>query len=215
MEDLDYEVLHPNVYYFPSPFDDIEKLVDTIEEVNSEAITPWDTWYAGNTDDTHPYGDIKVLRREKLDLETEPETKEKALYVLNDLAKTMEKCCTVYMKEHGVDTEEELDYLNKNLYEPRQVFGLRRYNETEAMGPHRDGSSEQSDNYTIAVYFDSDYEGGEISIVEEGVNVAVKPNKGSIVIFPSDYLHESRPLTKGRKTMITHVHRTINKWIEL
>jgi predicted 2-oxoglutarate/Fe(II)-dependent dioxygenase YbiX len=67
---------------------------------------------------------------------------------------------------------------------------------------------------TIAVYLDDEYTGGELAIVHKGLDIVIKNVAGSIVVFPSNYLHESRMLTSGRKTIITHVHLAMAKIIE-
>lgn len=209
MAKLDYEILHENVYYFTNPFPDIAKLMSTVEDVNSHAVSPWETWYANNTDEGYPYGEVKTLNFFKVKDEKDPLIKEKAEYVLNNLIGTMEACCREYMIQHGA-SEEELQHLKTDMFEGMNYYGIRRYNENESMGPHPDRVEEDRDTYTISVYLDDDYEGGELGIVQPGVDALIKPNPGSIVVFPSGYLHESKLLTKGRKTIITHVHTTLN-----
>lgn len=213
MAELEYEVLHKNVYYFPNPFSDIEKLMRTVEEVNSHAVTPWQTWYANNTDEGYPYGEVKALNFFKLNDESDTEVKEKAKYVLDEMIGTMEACCRAYMVGHGA-SEEELEHLRSDMFEGMNYYGIRRYNENESMGPHPDRVEEDRDTYTISVYLDDNYDGGELGIVQPGVDALIKAKAGSIVVFPSGYLHESKLLTRGRKTIITHVHTTLNPIID-
>jgi len=208
MAELEYEVLHENVYYFPNAFPQIKELMQAVEEVNSKAVTPWETWYANNTDEGYPYGEVKTLNFFNLSQETDPDTKEKAEYVLNTIIGTMEACCREFMVQHGAD-QEELENLKSDMFEGMNYYGIRRYNENESMGPHPDRVEEDKDTYTISVYLDDDYEGGELGVVQPGVDALIKPNAGSIVVFPSGYLHESKLLTSGRKTIITHVHTTL------
>lgn len=212
MAELEYEVLHKNVYYFTNPFPDINKLMDTVEQVNSKAVRPWETWYADNTETGYPYGEVKTLNFRLLDEEDE-ETKEKASYVIQTLIETMHKCCHEFMVQHGAD-EEELEHLRADMFEGNNYYGIRRYNENEDMGPHQDRVVEGLDTYTISVYLDDDYDGGELGIPQEGVNALIKPKAGSIVVFPSGYYHESKLTTRGRKTIITHVHTTLKPIID-
>ena len=211
MAKLEYEILHKNVYHFTQPFPDIAKLMSLVEEVNSRAVTPWTTWYADNTEQGYPYGEVKTLNFNMLDGE-DPETKDKASYVLNTLVETMHACCHEFMVKHGA-TEEELEHLKKDMFEGNNYYGIRRYNENEDMGPHQDRVVEGKDTYTISVYLDDDYDGGELGIPQEGVDAFIKAKAGSIVVFPSGYLHESKLTTRGRKTIITHVHTTLNPMI--
>lgn len=213
MAEIEYEVLHKNVYYFPGIIQDIEHLMKTLDEVNSLSVTPWETWYANNSSEGYPYGDLKVLSYAKLDQETDPDVKEKSSYILNSILGSMETAAAIFMKAHGA-SQEELDHLHGDIFGSTNVYGIRKYNENEDMGPHPDRVEEHTDTYTIAVYLDDAYDGGELGIVQPGIDILIKNKAGSIVVFPSGYLHESKKLTNGRKTIITHVHTTLKPMIE-
>jgi len=207
MAALDYEVLHENVYYFPGAIPEIVELMAALEELNSVAVTPWETWYADNTLEGYPYGEVKTLNLQLLDQEFNPEVRAKASYVINTLLDRMHDTCEVFMRAHGA-TDFEVSLIRKTMFEDNNFYGIRRYNENEDMGPHSDRVVDGRDTYTISVYLDDSYEGGELGISQEGVAVIIKPKAGGIVVFPSGYLHESKMTANGRKTIITHVHTT-------
>ena len=210
---LKYEILHRNVYYFPAVFTDIAKLMDTLESVNSKAVTPWTTWYANAEQDGYPYGDLKTLNMHEISSELDPDIRAKSEYVIYEFLNTMEACCREFMVQHGA-SDDELVELHDGLFNRGAYYGIRRYNEAESMGPHPDRVEDGRDTYTISVYLDDEYEGGELAVVQEGVDAIIKAKAGSIVVFPSGYLHESKVLTKGRKTIMTHVHSTLNPIID-
>jgi hypothetical protein len=210
---LKYEILHRNVYYFPAVFTDIAKLMDTLESVNSKAVTPWTTWYANAEQDGYPYGDLKTLNMHEISSELDPDIRAKSEYVIYEFLNTMEACCREFMVQHGA-SDDELAELHDGLFNRGAYYGIRRYNEAESMGPHPDRVEDGRDTYTISVYLDDEYEGGELAVVQEGVDAIIKAKAGSIVVFPSGYLHESKVLTKGRKTIMTHVHSTLNPIID-
>jgi predicted 2-oxoglutarate/Fe(II)-dependent dioxygenase YbiX len=58
--------------------------------------------------------------------------------------------------------------------------------------------------YTVIVYLNDDYDGGELYF--KNFDIKIKPKAGSIVIFPSvkPYIHESLPVLTNRKMLITH-----------
>lgn len=213
MSDLEYEVLHKNVYYFPGVIKDIDIVMRTLDEVNSLSVTPWEIWYANNDAKENPYGDLKTLNYSDLENESDPTIKEKSSYILNSILGSMEIACAKFLVQHGAP-QMELDHLHKEIF-GGHTYGIRRYDENKDMGPHRDMVVEGRDTITIAVYLDDDYEGGELGIVQEGMDIAIKNKAGSIVVFPSAYLHESRSLHSGRKTIITHVHMPIETYVEL
>lgn len=205
MSAVEYEVLHENVYYFPSAIADIADVVQAIEDVNSHTITPWEVWYANNDSKENPYGQLKVMTWEGLGLETDLATKTRAEYALNSIVGALEECGSIFIESHG-GSSEDLEALHEDLHIEKQVFGVRRYDEGKDMGPHNDRVLDDRDTFTIAAYLDSDYEGGQLVVQAPGADIEIELNAGSIVVFPSKYLHESKKLLSGRKTMITHVH---------
>lgn len=213
MSDLEYEVLHKNVYYFPGAIDEIANVMTTLDEVNSLSVTPWEVWYANNDAKENPYGDLKTLSYPSLDEENDLDVKEKSSYILNSILGAMERCTAEFLAKHGADSQ-EMQHLHNEIF-GNHVYGIRRYNENMDMGPHQDMVIDGRDTITIAVYLDDDYEGGELGIVQPGLSLSIKNKAGSIVVFPSGYLHESRPLKRGRKTIITHVHMPINRHIDM
>lgn len=213
MSDIKCEVLHKNIFYFPGVIDNISEVMSTLEEVGSLSVTPWETWYANNDAKENPYGDLKTLSYPDLDNELDPEVREKSSYILNSILGAMEACAREFLVQHGAD-QQELDHLHNEIF-GSHTYGIRRYDENKDMGPHQDMVVEGRDTYTIAVYLDDDYEGGELGIVSDGLDISIKNKAGSIVVFPSGYLHESRPLLNGRKTIITHVHMPISMRIDM
>lgn len=205
MSDLECEVLHENVYYFPSAIPDINDVVKAIEDVNSHAITPWEVWYANNDAKENPYGQLKVMNWENLALETDSQMKEMSEYALNSIVGALESCGRVFMEAHGANSQ-DLEALHEDLYVQGQVFGVRRYDEGKDMGPHNDRVLEDRDTFTIAAYLDDNYSGGQLVVQAPEGSIQIELDAGSIVVFPSKYLHESKRLLSGRKTMITHVH---------
>jgi predicted 2-oxoglutarate/Fe(II)-dependent dioxygenase YbiX len=54
------------------------------------------------------------------------------------------------------------------------------------------------------MYYNDNYEGGELRVVGGS---SVKPTPGSVVVFPSKYLHESTLITSGIKYVSNEVVR--------
>lgn len=214
MSEIECEVLHRNVYYFPGVIGEIDKVMSTLDEVSSLSVTPWEIWYANNDSKENPYGDLKTLNRSLLDQETDLEVKQKSLFILDSILGAMERSCREFMVGHGASTE-ELEHLKNDLIYGTHTYGIRRYNENMDMGPHQDMVSDERDTYTVAVYLDDDYEGGELGVSTGTDELKIKNKAGSIVVFPSAYFHQSFPLKNGRKTIITHVHMPISMRIDL
>lgn len=202
---VNYEIPYENIVYFPGVIDNIQHLIDEIEAVGSVAVTPWETWFAYGQD-TDPYGDIKFMQRKLLDAEAEPETKDRAIYILDTLVNSMALCAKEYAQIYSID-QKMLEFAEHALLFPETKYGINKYFEGQYMGPHVDWNEFNSDiTYTIVVYLNDDYEGGELYFVDPSIDIKIKPKAGSIVMFPSvmPYLHQSCKITKGRKMLITH-----------
>jgi hypothetical protein len=209
----DYQVLHKHVYYFPGIIKNINELLLDIENFESNSISKWETWYANSDPDSPEYGVLKTFNTSLLKNELDEDKKLKAKSIMFSILEPMEEAAREYLTCHSAP-QEEVTELKRSLFEDPMPYAIRKYNPEESMGPHTDRFYEDKNAITIAVYLNSDYEGGQISIVEPGVEVSIKTEPGSVVIFPSNYLHESGKLSLGQKMMITHVHTTQKKIME-
>jgi hypothetical protein len=63
----------------------------------------------------------------------------------------------------------------------------------------KDGEDEVKPIFTIILYINDNYEGGEIHFPNE--NVTIKPDAGSVLIFPSNLIHEVKTVISGNRYM--------------
>lgn len=207
---IKYESPYQGIVYFPGILDDVDHLIEKIESTNSLAVSPWGTWYASSDVNGHIYGEIKSFNKGTLDQETDVNTKTNCEYIISTLVNAMSEAAKVYADIYSID-QKDLDYALEALDHRGTRYGINKYYENEQMGPHVDWNEFNSEiTYTIVVYLNDDYEGGELEFVKPEINVKIKPKAGSIVMFPSvePYLHRSCDLTKGRKMLITHHWKT-------
>lgn len=85
-------------------------------------------------------------------------------------------------------------------------FSIKKYNENVFMGPHVDSEDPTDIKHPVVsgvFYLNSNYSGGEILFPNQ--NLLIKPEAGSLVIFPSiqPYIHVPQSVTKGTKYMVT------------
>lgn len=91
-------------------------------------------------------------------------------------------------------------------------LSISKYSTGKSMGPHVDDYNNGDDpNISVVLYLNDNYEGGEINFPNQ--NIKIKPEAGSIVIFPSvePYYHESLPVISGIKYMSPGFWRKTNK----
>jgi len=191
--------------YFEDVFDDLREVIDLIEELDCSAVSGWEKWDTGDKSG-FSYGEVKYLRRHFLKSEPDPEALAKSTWLMDTLATSMGDCAKVYASVFDID-EVSLRYAVQSMRHPGATTGVNKYLPDRAMGPHIDWNEDNSDvEYTIVVYLNDDYDGGELHFVEPELDIKIKPKAGSIVVFPSfmPYKHESCHISNGRKMLITY-----------
>lgn len=199
-----YEVVKEKIVYFENVFDDIDLVIETLESLSNQAVTDWERWDTGDPDNS--YGEVKFVARRNLHLVEDKEEREKSLWLMDTLADAMAEAATTYSLIFDID-EVSLRYAKGALKHKGNTTGINKYYPDRQMGPHIDWNESNSDvEYTIVIYLNDNYDGGELRFVEPEIDVKIKPKAGSIVIFPSfmPYKHESMYVSNGRKMLITH-----------
>ncbi len=201
-----YEIPYDKIVYFKGVIENVDELIEKIESINSFAISPWNTWWASSEENGHAYGEVKHVSKLLLQQETDESIKEESRVVIQTLIDAMDKCARVYADIYQID-QESLQFAIDALNRDGTKYGINKYYENMYMGPHVDWNEMNSDiTYTIVVYLNDDYEEGELYFVDPNIDLKIKPEKGSIVMFPSvlPYLHQSCNIPRGRKMLITH-----------
>lgn len=191
-----------NIVYFKGIIENYQEIIDAIESLSNDAVSDWRPWN-GHGSSTR-YGDIKDVRRDKIVEINSDKDRAKAAFAINCLTNKMSECAIEYANIFNIDRE-ALYYAVSLLTDPRTMMGINKYDEGSFMGSHVDFNE---DNYylayTIVVYLNDDYEGGELYFND--LDIKIKPQAGSIIMYPSSapYSHQSLKVLKGRKMLITH-----------
>jgi hypothetical protein len=83
---------------------------------------------------------------------------------------------------------------------------VRMYKPGPGVNPHKDHYfySEDSETkypeYTAMIYFNNDYEGGELEFTD--LKICLKPLPGSLIIMPGDIVHAVKDILSGNRYMI-------------
>jgi hypothetical protein len=203
-----YKKLENNIVYFESVIPNYQELIDIAEKTETEALTGWNAWCAYGS--TAEYGEIKYLSRKKLNDVKNKEEKNNSAFVIDSLINVMAECAKKYAEIYNID-KNHLDFAVDVLNNENTKIGIYKYFENADMGPHVDFNDENDYlAYTIVVYLNDNYEGGELYFNE--FDIKVKPKAGSVMMYPSfkPYVHESLTVTKGRKMLITHHWRSFD-----
>jgi predicted 2-oxoglutarate/Fe(II)-dependent dioxygenase YbiX len=187
------EKLEDNIIYFKNAIENPEQLLNEIESLNddpevSHIIYPWGPWLSGDGDYT--YGERKHVRASEYS-----DWPEKTKYIINTLVNAMHATANKYAEMIGVEGNPDL---GKN-------FVINKYATGEEMGPHVDWNEKNNQlEYSFVFYLNDNYEGGDIYWPNQ--NISLKPEAGSVVIFPSKepYVHAVKIVKSGNKIFIPH-----------
>lgn len=187
------------ISYYKNVIDDPSHLIKLIEDsdLNSTeqtAIPKWQEWSAsGNVPYIFGY-------QKRFTKEINKEDPEEFQKINNILKNAIVVASNDYAKEYNI---------NIGTLMP---LSISKYSTGKSMGPHVDDYNNGDDpNISVVLYLNDNYDGGEINFPNQ--NVTIKPEAGSIVIFPSvePYYHESLPVISGIKYMSPGFWRKVDK----
>ena len=214
--------IYPKILVYKNMFKDISKsykiLIDSLVETEDRLFSPWTQWsYFG--DYLNPiipnffsaYGSGMLE-----DVKTETQTQEDQKNFVLEMMQNFHLVTQDYIKRHNV----EVTLNEKSLDENGNVIPIWRWtggtiakyhtssaDQTVGMNYHSDYMREQGSApgykfvITCTIYFNDDYEGGEVDFVMGNKLVKYKPEAGDLLVFPSghpDYLtEEENPYLHG------------------
>ena len=190
MTSLNPEIFAEKIYYYKNILPQATATIRAIEETDSEltdrdAIFKWTKWTASD-DDTYVFGYQKQTDSRKLGTSTE-----RVQLIVATLREALERAGRHYCQEQGLE------------YFPPSPLSISKYIVGGRMGPHVDEYPGQTKEPIMSgvMYLNDDCVGGELDFPEQGVRI--KPEAGSIVIFPSvkPFYHQSLEVTEGEKYM--------------
>ncbi len=188
MPDFNYEDFE-KISYYKNVIADPKFVIDLIERsdsylTESSRIPKWSEWNASG-DVPYSFG---YQKRFKEDAENDSNSDVRRVATILKMA--IEGASLDYSIRHGIDIGR------------LAPISVSKYSTGKSMGPHVDDYGNNDDpNISVVLYLNDDYTGGELFFKEQ--NVKIKPEAGSIVIFPSvePYYHESLPVESGIKYM--------------
>lgn len=206
--------IYPNILVYKNMFKDISKsykvLTDSLVETEDRLFSPWTQWsiFGEYLNPIIPefkmsdkYGNIKNV---EATTPTQQDQKDFALEMMENFHLVTED----YIKRHNIDidlNETCLDDDGNTIHVWRWTGGtIGKYhvsneNEKHGMRYHSDYIRERghAPGYkfaiTCTIYFNDDYEGGEVDFSMGDKLVKYKPEAGDLLVFPSghpDYLTE-------------------------
>ena len=186
-------------------------------------IPPWQEWFDGNPNPEdfsqwiadpskmrgyrkainydvtlNQYGNIWPRITHK-DLD---ESHQMASPIIDMIDKPLKEVIDLFYSKHDFP---KLEYITKN-------YEIRKYKKEAYMGGHLDINPHlDSMDWSILVYLNDDYTGGEINFTQLGFKI--KPSAGSVVIFPCRTEHAGCQIYSGEKYYLPFFVHTPYKMI--
>jgi Rps23 Pro-64 3,4-dihydroxylase Tpa1-like proline 4-hydroxylase len=197
-----YEVLDLGLVYYKNVITEPQRIIDIVNEIdkrysNNEhggkytEVNPWTPWTYG---DLH-FNDQKFF--------PSPEDLNPEDYYYNEMLEATTKMYGAL--DYALDHYRSVVYpfADSNIKNREHTINLLRYGKTGHLPAHQDQGVSTRVLSTV-MYLNDDYEGGEIEF--QNSKVKIKPEAGSIIFFPSNflYVHEVYPITDGYRYSMPH-----------
>jgi hypothetical protein len=96
-----------------------------------------------------------------------------------------------------VENNIDVKHMPERTWMPQKNMIVRKYTEGSFMLPHIDGGVGIVPSFTALLWFNEDFEGGELEFPDLGL--IVKPETGSVLVFPSMSEHGVKTLISGER----------------
>ena len=219
--------IYPNILVYKNMFKDISKsykiLTDSLVETDDRLFSPWTKWsiFGEYLDPMLPWSLIGSDKLEDIEVKTQTQEDQKNFVI--ETIKNFHLVTEDYIKRHNIDVDLNEESINEDgQIVPtwrRDGWSIGKYHvssETEKHGMryHSDYMPEQGQApgykfiITCTIYFNDDYEGGEVDFVMGDKLVKYKPEAGDLLVFPSGH---PKYLTEEGKPYLHAVMPAYNK----
>lgn len=205
MHNLDFEVLDLGLVYYKNMIPNHEEIIGLVKDLSfrfdngdhGDAFTvvrEWEAWWDNHMPKPFNYK-FHICRHEQIPIND---------FYRDDLIKIADALYgsldAAFMHYSG----ELYPWARASVKSEEPLDGILRY---EADGGHLPAHQDlgvSSRVISTVSYLNDNYDGGEIEFRQSGVRI--KPEAGSIVFFPSNflYVHEVMPVTSGTRYSMPH-----------
>jgi hypothetical protein len=208
---MNHEILAPGMVYYKNAIPDPQKTIETIEYVQNQLkngvksiAQTWHEWNGANPDiekfcqrhfiinpyQVNPSLEKTELKRINANIVNLNDPLYKELCFIHDnIAGGIEKAFSHYASVL-------YPLAARNIKSTEGLLSILKYSKSGYLPPHQDQGVSSRVLSTVG-YLNDDYVGGEIYF--EHVDVSIKPEAGSVIFFPSNfvYVHEVKEMKSG------------------
>lgn len=186
---LDKTVLIPGLVLYKNVIKQGSEIINNIEGALADGSNyKWSQAMVGNRQRVPDYRDCLDFKFKKSTIVGTDANSEIIKYAWQYLYDSMNIAVIDYCNMYPMEPLEYWESINLVKYYPGNHFQM-----------HADDGASYKSVVSLVGYLNDDYDGGEISF--PAYDITVKPEKGDLVIFPSNYMfmHRAMPVTSGVK----------------
>jgi hypothetical protein len=214
--------IYPNILVYKNMFKDVSKLyktlTDSLVESKDRVFSPWTQWsiFGEYLNPITPYFNVGEKYGGLKDIKTDTQIQEDQKNLGIEMMENFHLVTEDYIKRYNIDVdlsstcldeEENLTPLWRWTGGTIGKYHISNADENFGMRYHSDYIREQGSRpgykfiITCTIYFNDDYEGGEVDFAMGDKLVKYKPEAGDLLVFPSghpDFLtEEGKPYLHG------------------
>lgn len=208
---MKHQILDLGLVYYTDVFDNHKELVSKIESLmdrisrgehgnNLIQAEDWQPWWDSHMDKPFNYR-RPIFRKESVSPDG---------HYAKELLEISEIVYTALDKAFNHYSSEIYPFAKNNIKSEEFGDGILKYVDSGHLPAHHDHGISSRVLSTV-IYLNDDYDGGEIEFQQSGVRI--KPEAGSIIFFPSNflYIHEVMPVSNGTRYAIPHWYHNMEK----
>jgi hypothetical protein len=205
---MKYEILAPGMVYYRNAIPEPEETIVTIEYMQHQlqsgvrsAAQPWHEWNGANPD-TEKFCIRHFIVEPNKTNEKDLLYKEISL-VYNNIFNGINEAFNHY-------STELYPAASKNIKSTEGMLSILKYSKMGYLPQHQDQGVSSRVLSTVG-YLNDNYSGGEIYFPY--VDVTVKPEAGSVIFFPSNfiYVHEVKPMSNGIRYAVPQWYHSLKE----
>jgi hypothetical protein len=209
---MKYDILDLGLVYYKDAIKNPDELINLIENVDKRFlenehkdqntfVKAWTPWKYGDT-----VFNMQKFFPEENDISNNDYYSVDMKKIANILYGSLEKTFNHYSKEI-------YPFAENNIKSREHSIHLLKYGTGGHLPAHQDqGVSTRV--LSSVMYLNDDYDGGEIEFINSGVKL--KPEAGSIIFFPSNflYIHEVHPIKSGFRYSMPHWYHNTKQMLD-
>lgn len=191
---MEYEVMSAGMVYYKNAIEKTDEVIGSIEYMQDQiqtgittAAKPWHEWNGSDPEKE------KFCKRHFL---VEPSQTNVLDPLYQHISFVYEKIFGGIEKAYTHYSTILYPHASQNIKSTEGMLSILKYGQTGYLPEHQDQGVSSRVLSTVA-YLNDNYEGGEISFPQ--VNVTIKPEAGSVIFFPSNFVfsHTVKPILNG------------------